>query len=77
MNAIAMETLIHGVSYLHKLRNCFLGDGDVDGCQRLLLVEAPHAEFVDGQNTRDLGVNAGISLVLKGISENTLFRDRV
>ena len=77
MNAIAMKALIHGVSYLHKLGDRFLGNGDVDGCQCFLLVEAPDVEFVDGQNTRDLGLRATISSVLKGTSENILFRDRV
>lgn len=72
-----MEALIHGVSYLYELGDGFLGDDNMDGCQRLLLVEAPDVEFVDGQNTRDLELNAGISLVLKGLSESILFRDRV
>jgi hypothetical protein len=55
MNAIRMQTLVDSVCDGHEGLHSVVTDGDVSGCESLLLVQPPDVQLVNGENAGDLG----------------------
>lgn len=57
-----MKTLIDRVRNAHERGHSGLADDNMDGRERLFLVQAPDVQLVNGENARDL-VSLGISFI--------------
>ena len=47
VDAIGMQTLSNRLGLLHELGHALIGHNDVDGGDRLLLIQAPDVKLVD------------------------------
>lgn len=54
MYTVCMEALVDRIGQVHEAGHLRIGEDDVGGGDRFLLVEPPDVQFVDGEDAGDL-----------------------